>query len=104
MKNHKVTEHIEKTDEELIKLYEDLNSLERTSQEYDVITNRIADLTNIREDLLSNRGIEKFKGIDVNTLVTGGISVFSVLLVLNYEKAEIVTSKAMGMATKWIGK
>lgn len=38
--------------------------------------------------------------IDVNTLISGGISVASLLLILNYEKLDIITSKAFNLAIK----
>lgn len=46
---------------------------------------------------------KKFKP-DWNMLVSGAISLASILLVLNYEKTDIITSKSWNIAGKMIGK
>lgn len=39
--------------------------------------------------------------IDPNVLISGGFSIFTALLVLNYEKADVITSKAWNFVKKW---
>lgn len=46
---------------------------------------------------------KKFK-IDWSLIANGAISIASILLVLNYEKENVITTKAWGVASKWIGK
>lgn len=44
---------------------------------------------------------KKTSKIDLNVLISGGISIFTALLVLNYEKADVITSKAWNFVKKW---
>lgn len=46
---------------------------------------------------------EKIK-LDPNLIVSSTVGLASILLVLNYEKSEIITSKAFGMAQRLIGR
>lgn len=41
---------------------------------------------------------------DWNLLLNGALSIGTVLLVMNYEKENVITTKAWGVASKWIGK
>lgn len=45
-----------------------------------------------------------FDKIDPNVLLNAGVSLTSILLILNYEKADVITSKAFGIFSKMIGK
>ena len=42
--------------------------------------------------------------IDVNVLINAGIGLVGILLILNYEKTEILTSKSLNIAMKLIGR
>ena len=42
--------------------------------------------------------------IDPNTVVQAVVGLSSILLILNYEKTDIVTSKSMSIAQKMLGK
>ena len=42
--------------------------------------------------------------IDVNVLLNAGIGLVGILLILNYEKTEILTSKSLNIAMKLIGR
>ena len=64
--------------------------------EYGKIVKRIEDLTDIRNKLMESWGNNTFK----ETLLSGAVTLTSILLVLKYEKTEIITSKAFNMATK----
>lgn len=46
---------------------------------------------------------EKIK-LDPNLIVSSAVGLASILLVLNYERSEIITSKAFGMAQRLIGR
>lgn len=58
----------------------------------------------LKGQLVEMQGVTKTNGwknrIDINTLISGGISIATVLIILNYEKADIITSKAFSLATK----
>lgn len=42
--------------------------------------------------------------IDINVLINAGIGLVGILLILNYEKTEILTSKSLNIAMKMIGR
>ena len=42
--------------------------------------------------------------LNINTIVTSVFGVIGIMLVTNYEKADIITSKAFNMASRMIGK
>ncbi len=71
-----------------------------TDERYKVVTERIADLVKIREDLKGR----KVEGLKMDTIVNGVISIAGIVLVMKHEKLDIITSKAFGIATKLIGR
>lgn len=104
MKNRKVDFHIEAIDERIKDLTLALTAVDGYSDEYTDISKNIEKLIDIRTKLTGNRNDERFKGVDVNTLVTGGISLISLFAIMHYEKTDVITTKAMNIATRWIGK
>ena len=54
------------------------------------------------KDIQTNKK-EKIK-LDPNLIVSSAVGLASILLVLNYERSEIITSKAFGMAQRLIGR
>lgn len=42
----------------------------------------------------------QFKGIPLETIVAAGVNILGILLVLNYEKANVITTKAFSMVSK----
>lgn len=54
------------------------------------------------KDIQKNKK-EKIK-LDPNLIVSSAVGLASILLVLNYERSEIITSKAFGMAQRLIGR
>lgn len=64
------------------------------------------DVLKLKKDLLEiKEGSKSWKSrVDVNTVISAGVSLTSMLLILNYEKTDIVTSKAFTVASKWFGK
>lgn len=103
-KNHKVAEHIKLIDNQLEVLLFDLGNYDSYSEEYTSAVKNIQILVDMRDDLLTSQNTNKFKGIDINTIVSGALGLTQILLILNYEKSDIVTSKAMTIANKWLGK
>lgn len=43
------------------------------------------------------------KGLDPTILVSGGIGLFGILLMLNFEKDDIINSKSLPSIGKWFG-
>jgi hypothetical protein len=72
---------------ELQRLLLRLENLEPGSDEYKAVLNAI--------DILAKSNDKK--KISPDTLVMGAIQILGILLVLNYEQAHVVTSKAFGM-------
>ena len=87
--------NIKTIDEEIGKLTEGLVDLAGTD-EYGKNIKRIDELTNIRTKLIEGSGDKAIKEL----LLSGTVTLTSILLVLKYEKADIITSKAFSMATK----
>lgn len=81
------------------------------SQDYERLTKLLADMTNIRNGFKSapsgDGPVEKkrwFEPIKGDTIVGGVISLASILLILKYEKFDIITTKAFTIATRLIGR
>ena len=84
---------------EMDKQIEELTKIVENLGRDDVYTSKMAKL----DELIKMRGQlteSKVKSSHTSLLVSSGVSIASVLLVLHYEKAEVVTSKAFSMATK----
>ena len=76
-------------------------------KERDDIYNRIATIQKmiqIERDYELKQSDAKKLNIDWNLILNGAISMASVLMVLNYEKDNIITTKSWSIASKWIGK
>jgi predicted RNase H-like nuclease (RuvC/YqgF family) len=78
--------------EELTKMIEHLES----DEVYTAKLKKLEDLTNVRCRLAE----AKVKESNAPVIISGVVGISAILLVLHYEKAEIVTSKAFGIATK----
>ena len=87
--------NIKSIDEEIGKLTEELVGAAGTD-EYGKIVHRIDNLTTIRSKLVEGSGDKAVKEL----LLSGTVTLASILLVLKYEKTDIITSKAFNMATK----
>ena len=87
--------NIKSIDEEIGKLTEELVGAAGTD-EYNKIVHRIDNLTTIRSKLVEGSGDKAIKEV----LLSGTVTLASILLVLKYEKTDIITSKAFNMATK----
>ena len=104
MINRKRAEHIKAIDVRIEALLEDLSNYDIYSDEYESITDRLEQLVKVRNELKPVRSGDKVKVIDLTTIVNGAVSVLSLMMILEYEKTEVVTTKALSVATKWLGK
>lgn len=80
-------------DDELGHLYEELENEEVDTDRYHTLLKRVADIKDIQ-------GKEKNIGVSKDTLLIVGANLVGILLVLNYEKAGVITSKAFGSIIK----
>lgn len=100
MKNRQIKTVLYGVELQLEALTSELQELQGTDERYKVVTERIADLVKIREDLKGR----KVEGLKMDTIVNGVISIAGIVLVTKHEKLDIITSKAFGIATKLIGR
>lgn len=104
MKNRKIAQHVEAIDVKIEALLEDLSNYDIYSSEYESMMGRLETLVKVRNELKPVRVADKVKIIDLTTIVNGAVSVLSLMMILEYEKTEVVTTKALSVATKWLGK
>lgn len=100
MFNNKVKQTVDGLDGQLETIVNKMAMTEPGTAEYASLTEQLKGLKDIRGDLKPAK-LEKLKA---DTLVNGAVSIATVLLVLKYEKFDIVTSKAFGIATKLLGR
>lgn len=90
-----VTSNVEFLDVQISKLLLELSELEDDSK-YDRVRGKLDDLIEMRSDLAESRDRESLTPM----ILSGAIQFSSILTVLHYEKADIVTSKVFGIATR----
>jgi hypothetical protein len=82
---------------EIDRLLDILGSLDPESESYQKITDRLTQLVNAAKET-------KGKDIDWTPLIVAGInagvSIITILLILNFEKLDILTSRAFGIFAK----
>lgn len=100
MFNNKVKQTVDGLDGQLETIVNKMAMTEPGTEAYASLTEQLKGLKDIRGDLKPAK-LEKLKA---DTLVNGAVSIATVLLVLKYEKFDIVTSKAFGIATKLLGR
>ncbi len=107
----------ERLDETINRLIEELRNTE-DSERIEILTSHITDLVKVRNEIAKSNEIEAniverqreqdFKQaqakakpkIDPNVLISAGSSFALGLLILNYEKLGIITSKAMSLVKR----
>lgn len=104
MLKRKVAEHIAGIDERISKLMVELDQHSGSSDEYEKIAENITKLVCARDDLQSSRNVKKDRGISLDTVVTSVTGLVTVAMVIHHEQTDIVTSKAMTIANKWLGR
>ena len=62
---------------------------------------QIEDLIKLRD---LDKGPAKESKIDLGKLLNAGVSLVSIAMILDYEKEDIITTKALGIATRLLGK
>ena len=93
-KNKKNINNVDKQIGDLLRLYEAVESdAERTE-----VMEEIKNLTEVRETLKSSDVDGSNKGL----WVSGGLSIASILLIMEHEKADAFTTKAFNIATDFL--
>lgn len=95
MSKKQLIANIEAIDLQIGKLIDELGGLEGT-EEHKTIVQEIDDLTKIRKELTES----KVKDSNAPAIISGLVGISAILLVLNFEKTDVVTSKAYSMATR----
>lgn len=95
LKDKEYSDSIYELDEQINTLIKSVKSLERDDV-YLAKMKKLEDLVKIRIDLMDS----KVKASIAPYLIQGAIGLFGMVLVLRYEKTEIVTSKAFGLVTR----
>lgn len=104
MLKRKVAEHIAGIDERISKLMVELDQHSGSSDEYTTISENINKLVDARDDLISSKHVASGKGVSLDTVVTSVTGLLTVAMVIHHEQTDIVTSKAMTIANKWLGR
>ena len=100
-KQNKLVKLIEEREEELYKMLIGLDPVEHER----LINNAREELVMLGEQkkiLLEDSGWTS--KIDINTLINAGVGLMGILLILNYEKTDILTSKALAVGLRMIGR
>lgn len=97
MFKNQMNKNIERLDFEISNFTEKLMGVEN-DQELNAIMDKLNRLIELRTKLEDNRT----KGSVKPMLVSGAFGIASIALVLKYEEANVITSKAFGMATSMI--
>ena len=92
MFNKQLKANLKAIDVKIGKLMEELSETEK-QDEQEMILVKIDDLTKIREKLSNSKVSESYS----KELISGALGIASMVLVLRYEKVDIVTSKAFGL-------
>ena len=80
-------------DEEIDDLLEDMALLDRSSNEY-------ADMVNHVEKLYKAKSYDESKSISNEAKVSIAANLLGIILILGYEKADIITSRAINFVSK----
>ena len=104
MLNRNVRNHIAEVDKRISFLLEDLKEYDTTSEEYQTIIESIKKLTDVRDDLKNGSGEKWLKMSDIVALVTPAVGLVGILMITKHEKTDIVTSKAVSIAMRLLGR
>lgn len=63
------------------------------SSEYERMVNQL-------DKLYKMRTYKKASAVEFNTLISAGASLVGIIMILGYEHADVITSKALGFVTK----
>lgn len=75
----------------------------KLEKEYSIQLQEIADL---QRTLLDARVNSKTwtESIDVNTVITSATGLVAMIAIMNFEKTDVIATKAFNIGMKWIGK
>lgn len=82
-----------KLEEEINSVLEEMSVLDKDSEEYETMLGNL-------ETLYKAKSYEKPSGISADTLLIVGGNLVGIYLILNYEKLNIISSKAIGFVLK----
>jgi hypothetical protein len=84
-------------EEEIQRLTGELTMLDPTDSDYEIIAENLDKVVKIHNE---QKKVVNKSGIDKNVLISAGTNILGILLVLNYEKLGIISSKAFSMIGK----
>ena len=96
-----IGETVEFIDIQIREAMKELSSMDTSQPEYEDALENLAKLHTLRQEVKVGGVLSR---ISPDAVFAGAVSIVSILAILNYEKSEIVTSKAMSIFTKMIGK
>lgn len=71
-----------------------------TNEKYEEVMSEYKALVDLKNARKIAEGKDKKKGIDPNTIITSGASLIGIAMMLNYEKTDIISTKALSMVTR----
>lgn len=89
----KKASNVQSLDETIMELEHDMKTHDGDSEEYATCLNRLERLYKLREK-------HSRKGLDPNTLLLVGGNLLGILIIVGYERANVIGSKALGFAGK----
>ena len=97
-----MNKNVKALDVRIKELVLELEKYEKGTPKYNDIADSINKLVEARKGLVpvETPGAK----LNINTIVTSVFGVIGIMLVTNYEKDDIITSKAFNMASRMIGK
>ena len=97
-----MNKNVKALDVRIKELVLELEKHEKGTPKYNDIADSINKLVEARKGLMpvETPGAK----LNINTVMTSIVGLIGIMLVTNYEKADIITSKAFNMASRMIGK
>lgn len=96
-------------DVQISSILEELNRIDITDIDRNVLMSQLDYMVTIQKNYKTND--KKNNGLDINEVLKVGASaltaatgLISVAMILGYEKEDIITSKSLSIATKFLGK
>lgn len=80
-------------DKAIDSVFQEMETVNADSEEYSKMVQQLETLYKIRSSTKDNR-------VDVNTVVTVAGNLLGIVMILNYERLHIVTTKALGFVMK----
>lgn len=71
-----------------------------TNEKYEEVMSEYKALVDLKNARKIAEGKDKKKGIDPNTVISSGASLIGIAMMLNYEKTDIISTKALSMVTR----